>query len=219
MVDFDGFISCTVFTPGCNFRCPFCHNALLVTGAAATINESDVFDYLVKRKGLVDAVCITGGEPTLHKDLPSFIKKVKNLSFLVKLDSNGTNPQMLKNLIDEKLVDYVAMDIKSDKQNYSLVAGVDNIRLDLIQESIDLLRSSNIGYEFRTTLVKEYHNEEMMKNISVWLAGSTNYYLQKFEDKGGNLIGGLSAIDKETANRFKDILSTTICNVNLRNYD
>ena len=127
MVDYDGFIACTVFTKGCNFLCPFCHNASLVTGEAAEIPEEEVFDYLTKRKGLVDAVCITGGEPTLQKDLKEFILKVRALGYRVKLDTNGTNPVILKELLTEGLLDYVAMDIKSDFDGgYEAVTGVSN---------------------------------------------------------------------------------------------
>ena len=157
LVDFDGYISCTLFTSGCNYRCPFCHNSPLIK-EQPSLNMEEILNYLSLRKKMLDAVVITGGEPTLHKELPSVLKQIKDLGYIIKLDTNGTNPKMLKELIDKKLIDYVAMDIKASSNCYSLVTGVINPFLDNIKESINILKTSNINFEFRTTLVKEFHS-------------------------------------------------------------
>ncbi|MBO4535264.1 MAG: anaerobic ribonucleoside-triphosphate reductase activating protein, partial [Clostridia bacterium] len=188
LVDYDGYVACTVFTGGCNFRCPFCHNAALVTGIAdcPTISEEEVFDYIRSRRGLVDALAITGGEPTLHRDLPLFIHRARELGVRIKLDTNGTNPEMLKGLIEAGLVDYVAMDIKNVPAKYPLTAGVE-MDLAPIQASIDILKEGKVDYEFRTTIVEGHHTVEDVEEIARWIAPSSQYYLQCFADKGGNL--------------------------------
>lgn len=218
MVDYDGYIACTLFTSGCNFRCPFCHNSSLVMGGAASIDESEVFDYLKKRKGLVDAVCITGGEPTLHKDLPAFITQLKALGYKIKLDTNGTNPAMLKELIDAKLIDYVAMDIKNSFDKYMLTAGVKEVDLSAIKESIDILMSSSIGYEFRTTLIREYHDIDDIKAIANLLKGANKYFLQKYKDSDECISHGFSEIDKEEVDIYVDYLNKSIKTVGVRGY-
>lgn len=218
MVDYDGYIACTLFTSGCNFRCPFCHNSSLVMGGATRIDESEVFDYLKKRKGLVDAVCITGGEPTLHKDLPAFITQLKALGYKIKLDTNGTNPAMLKELIDAKLIDYVAMDIKNSFDKYMLTAGVKEVDLSAIKESIDILMSSSIGYEFRTTLIREYHDIDDIKAIANLLKGANKYFLQKYKDSDECISHGFSEIDKEEVDIYVDYLNKSIKTVGVRGY-
>ena len=156
MVDYDGKIACTVFTGGCNFRCPFCHNGALVVGDVKSpeISIDEVFDYLAKRKGLVDAVCVTGGEATLQPDLAEFYEKVRAMGYATKLDTNGLRPDVLKDLLDRGLLDYVAMDIKNSKAKYALTTGVKNVDLAKIEESVNILKNSNVDYEFRTTLIK-----------------------------------------------------------------
>ena len=219
MVDFDGYIACTVFTPGCNFRCPFCHNAALVTGQAAEISESEVFDYLNKRKGLVDAVCITGGEPTLQPDLKDFIVRVRALGYKVKLDSNGTNPAVLEELIAEGLLDYVAMDIKSDFETYGDVIGVQNAALlDRVKKSIEILKASPIDFEFRTTAIKEFHSEKNFAAIAEIVRGAKKFFIQKFKDGENNLTQGLHELPEEEAKKFLAEVQKTVPKTGLRGY-
>lgn len=220
MVDFDGYISCTVFTPGCNFRCPFCHNAALVTNEAQEIPESEVFDYLEKRKGLVDAVCITGGEPTLQPDLEDFIVRVRALGYKVKLDSNGTNPALLSRLIERGLLDYVAMDIKSDFDSYEEVIAVpSSALLPKIRESVALLKASPIDFEFRTTAIAEYHSEKNYAAIAEIVRGGKRFYIQKFKDGENNLTQGLlHELPKEEAEKFLAEVRKTVPVVGLRGY-
>lgn len=221
MVDYDGFIACTVFTKGCNFLCPFCHNASLVTGDAVEIPEEDVFDYLTKRKGLVDAVCITGGEPTLQKDLKGFIQKVRDLGYRVKLDTNGTNPAVLKELLTEGLLDYVAMDIKSDFDGgYEDVTGVSNPRLlEKVKESVEILKSIAPDYEFRTTAIQEFHSEKTFAKIAEIVKGAKRFFIQKFKDGETNLTQGLlHELPKEQAEKFASVVSSFVGSVGLRGY-
>lgn len=199
LVDYDGYVACTVFTGGCNFRCPFCHNAALVTGVGdcPPLAQEEVFDYLSSRRSLVDAVCITGGEPTLHRDLPLFIHKVRALGYRVKLDTNGTNPTMLANLIRSSMLDYVAMDIKNSPAKYDQTAGA-KVDMDVIRQSADILLLGDVDYEFRTTVVAGYHTVEDIAAIAAYIQGARRYYLQCFADKGGNLTQGLQAIPEAT---------------------
>ena len=204
MVDYDGYISCTVFTRGCNFLCPFCHNSSLVTGEAIKIPEEDVFDYLTKRKGLVDAVCITGGEPTLQRDLKDFILRVRALGYRVKLDTNGTNPTMLRELLEEGLLDYVAMDIKTDFEQYEDVTGVSNSALlARVKESAEILKAIAPDYEFRTTAIAEYHSEANYGKIAEIVRGAKRFFVQKFKDGETNLTQGiLHELPEEEAQKF-----------------
>ena len=219
MVDFDGHLCATVFTAGCNFRCPFCHNADLVNGTnLSEIGEDDFFAYLNKRKGMIDAVCVSGGEPKLNKDLPEFIKKIKDLGLLVKLDTNGTNPQMLKQLVTDGLVDYVAMDIKNSRENYLKTAGKGNFDLNKIDESIAFLKTGVVPYEFRTTLISEHHSPANIEKMATWLSGADKLYLQHFVDSGNCIEDGMSEIKLAEAEKFKTILEKTIKHVYLRGY-
>jgi len=193
LIDYPGHIAATVFTVGCNFRCPFCHNPELVSGmgySASSILEDEFFQLLENRKGKLEGVCITGGEPTIQPDIVDFIRKIKNLGFKVKLDSNGTRPDVLRRLFLEKLLDFVAMDIKNSPEKYS---NTTNSKADIgrIKLSVDLIRNSGIDYEFRTTVVPGLHEEGDFEKIGVWLEGSRKYVLQAFEDKGKILDPGL----------------------------
>ena len=217
LVDFDGYVACTLFTGGCNYRCPFCHNSPLIKNQP-TISLEEIFDYLSKRKKMIDAVVITGGEPTLHKELPEVIKQIKELGFIIKLDTNGTNPKMLKELINNKLIDYVAMDIKSSYETYHIVTGIDNPLLDRVKESINILKTEDIDFEFRTTLVKEYHNLETINNIKEFVMGSKKMFLQKFVLRETCLNQDLNEVDIDTANLYKEILETVVEKVYLRGY-
>lgn len=186
LIDYPGKIAATVFTVGCNFRCPFCHNPELVltNNQQLTTNnrlEKEFFAFLKKRKGKLEGVCITGGEPAIQPDLVDFIKKVKKLGFLVKLDTNGSRPDVLKKVIDEKLVDFIAMDIKDSLPKYQKTSGsqVDRERIKL---SVDLIRNSKIPYEFRTTVVPGLHKEKDFSEIARWLSGAEAYYLQEYRE-------------------------------------
>lgn len=218
LVDYEGHMCATIFTGGCNFRCPFCHNSGLVNQEVEQIMESEVLEYLNKRKGILDSVTISGGEPTLQPDLDVFIRKVKDLGFFVKLDTNGTRPEVLKMLIDNKLLDYVAMDVKNNFDEYQAISGVVKPSIDKIKESLDVLKNSGIDYELRTTLVKEYHKENNIISLSKDLEGHKRLYLQKFVDSGSCISGGLSEINKNDALKFKGILEKTIEKVVLRGY-
>lgn len=217
LVDFDGHLCATIFTSGCNFKCPFCHNSSLVINPSNEISEKDVLEFLDKRRKQLDSVCISGGEPTLHKDLPNFIKKIKDLGFLVKLDTNGTNLEMLEYLIENKLIDYVAMDIKNSIENYSLTTNC-NINTDNIERTIKYIMSCGIDYEFRTTLVNEFHTLEDIKRISKLIKGAKKYYLQKFVDNDNCISSDLHEINKTIALEFKELLTKNIPNTNLRGY-
>ncbi len=191
LIDYPGKIAATVFTNGCNFRCPFCHNPELVHGSRFTVHGDDrvekqvdeFFGFLETRKGKLDGVCITGGEPTLQPDLVDFIKRIKELGFAVKLDSNGTRPDVLRELFEKKLVDYVAMDIKASPGNYQKVCGA-KIDLERIKLSVDLIKNSRVDYEFRTTIVPGLHNEKEFEEVAEWLNGAKRYILQKYQDYG-----------------------------------
>lgn len=179
LIDYPGKISAIVFTVGCNFRCPYCHNPELVDETATEITEATVFDFLKRRKNLLDAVTVTGGEPTMHDDLPDFLRRVKEMGFLVKLDSNGTNPDMLEHVIGEKLVDYLAMDMKAPLSSYEKVVGRP-VSEEKMRRSIALLKESGVPYEFRTTVVKSLTSPDDLRGIGEDIRGARRYFLQKF---------------------------------------
>lgn len=210
LLDFPGKVACTVFTGGCNFKCPFCHNASLVLSPNEFKSaQEDIFIYLSSRKGIIDGVCITGGEPLLQPDIEDFIVKVKELGLLVKLDTNGSFPSKLKTLLDKGLLDYVAMDIKASKENYSKLCGAD-INIKDIEKSVEILKESNIPYEFRTTAVKELHTKEDFYNIGLWLKGTERYFIQGFVDSGNLIKEGLSAF---SAAEMKELLKEVQQNI------
>lgn len=218
MVDYEGHLCCTIFTGGCNFRCPFCQNADLVNVEHLfQYSEQEFFDYLEKRKGIIDSVCVSGGEPTLQSDLKEFIAKLKARGLLVKLDTNGTNFELLKSLIDDKLIDYVAMDIKNGPAAYEKTAGA-RVNIDDIRRSVELLKTNIIPYEFRTTLVDGHHTIETITDMSRWLAGADKLYLQHFVDGGTCLQQNLHDVPKSEAQKFANILSQSITHVYLRGY-
>ncbi len=181
LVDYPGKVACTLFTPGCNFRCPYCHNPELIkpTHQYQIIPEDEFLQWLSSRKGWLDGVCVTGGEPTLQKDLPEFARKVKDLGFLFKLDSNGTNPQMLEKMLDAGLIDFVAMDIKAPLEDYSKATKVSVVEAD-IKKSVELIRTRAPDYEFRTTVGPAWYSADYAKRIGEWLKGSKAYYIQQY---------------------------------------
>ena len=184
LLDYPGKVASTIFTGGCNFRCPYCHNGDLVLNHTTMepYSEEEIFSHLNKRKNTLNGVCITGGEPTLQTELPDFIRKVKSLNLLIKLDTNGTNPAMLRSLLDEGLLDYVAMDIKHCKSKYNDVACMNPLDIQSIEESVDILKNCNIDYEFRTTVTRELHKMEDFEEIGKWIEGSKAYYLQPYKE-------------------------------------
>lgn len=179
LLDYPEHIAATVFTGGCNFRCPFCHNGELVLdpGCQPSVPEEEVLAYLKKRQGILQGVCITGGEPTLQRDLRKFLQKIKELEYPIKLDTNGYMPGVLWELLQEHLIDYVAMDIKASRDNYARAAGLPHIDISRIEESIGILKSSGIPYEFRTTVVKGIHTVAEFEKIGKWIAGCPAYLL------------------------------------------
>lgn len=220
LLDFPGHIAATIFTGSCQFRCPFCQNsALIPNSVSAEYTEEEILAFLKKRSGILEGVAITGGEPTLQPDLESFIRKVRTLGFLVKLDTNGYRPDVLKHLCEEKLLDYVAMDIKSCPDHYSIVSGIPNLNLEPIFESISFLKQNTVPFEFRTTLVKELHTAADMEQIGKWLAGDSQYFLQNYKDSDQVLTPGLHGFTKEELLTFASILKPYIPNVNLRGID
>lgn len=219
LVDFDGYAAATVFLAGCNLRCPFCQNAALVEGSLPEcIGEGEFFAFLEKRRGLLDAVCISGGEPTLRPELPDFCRKIKESGYLVKLDTNGTSPRMLRELIEANLVDYVAMDVKAPLYDYEPLLLAEGDASARVSESIELLKRGALPYEFRTTLVSEMIDESRITNLAELLRGADKLFLQKFEDRGGNLAEGLTAVPLETAKAYAEILSKAVKQVVLRGY-
>lgn len=197
LLDYPGRVACTVFTYGCDFRCPFCHNASLVEGQEpAQIDEESFFSFLKSRRGILDGVAITGGEPTMAEGLFDFMKRVRDLGFLIKLDSNGSFPDRLEAVIDAGLVDYIAMDVKSSRENYAKVAGVP-VDIAKIERSITLLKTSGVAHEFRTTVVKGLHTVEDIAAIAAWMGPDEPYFLQGFVDSGDILTQGCDAFGKE----------------------
>ncbi len=218
LLDYPEKTACTLFTAGCNFRCPFCHNAALVTHIDNSnfYTEEYILDYLKKRKGVLDGVCITGGEPLMHKQLPEFIKKVKSLGFLVKLDTNGSYPERLAALIDSGIIDYVAMDIKNCKEKYLLTADCSDDDLRNVEKSVELLKQNKVDFEFRTTIVKEYHTVDDIKKISEWIEGADKYFLQNFIDSGDLIKNNLSAVPHETLDLMQTYAQDVIPKVEKR---
>lgn len=220
LLDFDDKITAVIFLGGCNMRCPFCHNfdLVMMPENCEEISFDEVLEYLKKRKNVLDAVTFTGGEPTLDKDLKNMIKQVKDLGYVIKLDSNGTNPKVIKDLVEPHLIDYVAMDIKNSFTNYHKTCGT-NISLENVKESIRYLMNSGIDYEFRTTIIDEFHSVDDMKEISEMIKNAKKYRLQKFVDQGTCLVDGLHEVPLEKAESFIEILKPFITNVGLRGYD
>jgi len=204
LVDYPGVVACTIFTPGCNFRCPYCHNPELIkpTHAYQIIPESEFLTWLSGRKGWLDGICVTGGEPTLQKDLPEFAKKVKALGFKFKLDSNGTNPGMLEQMLDANLVDFIAMDIKAPLADYSTATRVAVVQ-ENIQKSVDLIRTRAPDYEFRTTVGPAWYSKDAAKRIGEWLDGSKAYYLQQYVP--GNTLDPALSQDRFTKEELEEL--------------
>ncbi|MGH4139885.1 anaerobic ribonucleoside-triphosphate reductase activating protein [Clostridium sp.] len=226
LLDYPNHLACMLFVSGCNFRCPYCHNSSLVLNESTEVYfQQDILNFLNKRVNILEGVCISGGEPTIYEDLKDFIIKIKaSTSLKVKIDTNGTNPKLIKELINERLIDYVAMDIKSDIENYLDACGVkDHELLDNIKKSIDLLKENKVDYEFRTTVVKGIHTLRNFENIGKMLKGESKYYIQNYLDSGdilykrNNKKDVLTGFNESELNKIKNILGGYLSNVIIRN--
>jgi len=210
LLDYPGELACTLFTRGCNFTCPFCHNSSLVLldekTRADIIPTDEVLQFLQERYGKIDGVCITGGEPLMQPDLTQFITSVKSMGYLVKLDTNGYMPDKLQQLIDAHLIDYIAMDVKNSEEKYALTVGRKNINFDKIKQSIEIIKHSGLQYEFRTTAIKEYHSIEDFEKISELIGSdTTSYFIQNFIDSGAVIKDGLHGYTKDELLVYKKI--------------
>ena len=223
LLDFPGKVACTVFFQGCNFRCPFCHNSDLLPGQGQPLmDDQELLDFLQKRKGLLDGVCITGGEPTLQAQLMELMRRIKELGYAVKLDTNGSRPQVLRQLVEAGVVDYVAMDIKNSREEYSKTAGMNESLLPQVEESIRYLLSGAVDYEFRTTVAKPLHTAASIEAMGNWVAQwgkPKRWYLQCYMDRESVLGSGLSAPGKEEMERYCKILGLYTEAISLRGMD
>ena len=217
LLDYPGLVAATIFTGACNFRCPYCHNADLVLNPSSqpVIPEEEILSHLRKRKGITQGVCITGGEPTLQKDLKDFIKKLKELDLKVKLDSNGYKPEVLKDLVKDNLLDYIAMDVKAPLDEYDVIAGV-KLDTSKLKESIDFLIAGDLPFEFRTTVIKDFHTRESFEKISELIKGAKNYYLQGYIDSPNVIQPGLTSYTYEEMQEFLPIFEGKVEHVEIR---
>ena len=221
LLDYPGHMAATIFTGNCNLRCPFCHNSELVLDPDVFPREDEdlILAFLRKRHGILKGVCITGGEPTLQPDLAEYIRKIKDIGYLVKLDTNGFNPAVLRSLIDERLIDYTAVDIKAGRNNYATATGMQQVNIPLIEETVELLSQNSIDHEFRTTAVKGIHTDEDFEDISGWLPSDCRYFIQSYNETAG--IGDLKceSFSKEELTHFLDIVRPRISQSELRGVD
>ncbi|MBO5869674.1 MAG: anaerobic ribonucleoside-triphosphate reductase activating protein [Clostridia bacterium] len=217
LLDFPGHVACTFFAHGCNLRCPFCHNAgLVVRKPSNIINMEEISDFLKKRHGILDGVCLTGGEPLAQKDAIEFLRFLRSFGYKTKLDTNGFYPERLKEIIDEGLVDYIAMDIKSSPENYALAVGVEGIDISTMMQSVEIIKSSGVDYEFRTTAVKGLHLVSDFERIGIWLDGAKRYFIQQFIDSGDLISQGYDAFSKEETEEILAAVRKHIPNAEIR---
>lgn len=220
LLDYPGVVACTVFTAGCNFRCPFCHNAMLVLPEQIDdecLTDDEVFGFLKKRRGVLDGVAVTGGEPLLHADMPEFFARVKELGYKIKLDTNGSNPELLSEIVKNKLVDRVAMDIKNAPEEYARTIGLKSFDIAPVERSKEMLLRGDIDYEFRTTVVKGIHTKESLIGAAKWIEGAKEYYLQQFKDSGNLILpDGLSAYDEKQMHALADAVRDYVPTVEVR---
>ena len=218
LLDFPGHTAATVFTGGCNLRCPFCHNAPLVTELSdfEAQDETLVTDFLKKRTGILDGLAITGGEPLLQPDIRGFIERVRALGFAVKLDTNGCYPEKLKELVEAGLVDYVAVDVKNSKERYAETVGIPGFDLTPVEETVDFLKRGLVPYEFRTTVVKELHSVDDIGKIGQWIAGAPRYFLQNFTDSGDLVGSGLHPHEKAVLEVMREVARANVPATELR---
>ncbi len=220
LLDFPGRVACTVFLGGCDFRCPFCHNYQLADGSAAPVlDDAELFRFLEKRRGLLDGVAVTGGEPCLRRDLPEFLGRIRAMGFAVKLDTNGAHPAMLRRVLEEGLVDYAAMDIKNSPAKYAVTAGLDAFDPAPVEESVRLLMEGRVDYEFRTTVVDELHEAADFEAIGAWIAGARRYFLQVFTDRDTVPFGNLHAPSADRLRTYLEIARKYVPDTHLRGAD
>ena len=221
LLDYPGHVAATIFTGCCNFRCPFCQNGDLVLrpGQIPALDEEEILGVLKKRRGVLTGVCVTGGEPTLQPDLAVFLKKIKDLGYLVKLDTNGYLPDVVEGLVREGLLDYVAMDIKSSPEHYAAAAGFPGLRMEPVFRSVSFLRGCGLPFEFRTTVVKGIHDAEDFRSIGRWLEGPHPYFLQSYRESEGVISPVFDAFSKEELEGFRNLLLPRIPNTSLRGVD
>ena len=216
VVDYPGLLCATVFTPGCNLRCPFCHNGTLVLDDEPNVSEQVVFDFLGTRKNKLDAVCLSGGEPLLQKGVEEFLRKVKDMGFKTKLDTNGTKPQYLKELLESGVVDYVAMDIKNSPAKYAETVGVKAFSLKPVYESINIIKSSGVDYEFRTTVTKTFHDEKSLVEASHMIEDAAVWYLQTYRESENVIDKSVEGYSEEEMKCLCENLRKTVPFVRLR---
>ena len=217
LLDYPGRVACTVFLGGCDLRCPFCHNGGLVLEAAPPqLDSGELLAFLKKRVGLLDGVCITGGEPLLRPGLAGLLSQIKELGYPVKLDTNGSHPERLRSLVEAGLIDYAAMDVKNSPQRYGETAGLPGLELTPFRESVSYLLQGTVDYEFRTTVVREFHDADSFRAIGPWIAGARRYFLQSFVDRDSVLQAGLHPWDRETLASFGDLVRPYVEQVELR---
>lgn len=221
LLDYPGRVAATIFLGGCNFRCPFCQNSSLVLSPCMQpeIPGNQVLSFLKKRRGILEGVCVTGGEPTLSPELPEFLEKIRALGYPIKLDTNGTRPDMIKYLVSQNLIQMTAVDIKACPDNYPSLCGLMHPDLDAVKETTDFLLKGTLDYEFRTTVVRELHSERDFVEIGQWIAGAKAYYLQAYRDSDEVLQPGFSSYSREEMKHFRHILKRTIPLVGLRGID
>lgn len=217
LLDFPGKVACTVFLGGCDFRCPFCHNWDILDPSTPVIMEEDEFyKFLDKREGLLDGVAITGGEPLLRTGMVDFIKGIKSRGFLVKLDTNGNHPDRLKELVSEGLLDYVAVDVKNNKERYGETVGIPMLDISKIEETISFLLEGNVPYEFRTTVLRQFHDVDSFKGIAEWIEGAEHYFIQSFVDRETVPFSGLEAYSPEELEEFKKLVEPHVKHIDIR---
>lgn len=221
LLDYPGKVAATIFLGGCNFRCPFCQNSSLVLNPSAQpeIPVKEVLSFLKKRKGILDGVCITGGEPTLSPDLPELLQEIRTLGYPIKLDTNGTHPALLKTLTEQNLIQMTAVDIKACPDNYPALCGLVHPELDAVKETVEFLKNGTLDYEFRTTVIRELHSEKDFIEIGQWLTGAKAYYLQAYRDSEEVLQPGFSSYTRKELEHFREILKRTIPLVEFRGID
>lgn len=218
LLDYPEHTACTVFTGGCNLRCPFCHNASLVLDPASVdeTDEEKFFSFLKKRKGILDGVCITGAEPLINTDIENFMFRIKQLGFKVKLDTNGTLPLRLKSVVENGLADYVAVDIKNSKKLYEITVGVSYFNTSPVEKTVDYLMGGDIPYEFRTTVTRTFHTENSMRELSEWIKGAKRYFLQNFVNSGDLINSQIEGYSPEEMQKMLDIVKPNIPSAQIR---
>ncbi len=217
LLDYPGRVACTVFLGGCDMRCPFCHNSELADGSAPPVMEdTELFSFLAKRKGLLDGVAVTGGEPLLREEAVDLLRRIRDLGYDIKLDSNGTHPERLRRIAEEGLIQYAAMDIKNSPDRYAETAGLKKMDLGPVRESVSFLLEGRVDYEFRTTAVAELHDDRSFTEIAAWISGARRYFLQKFTDRESVPFEGFHAPEDESLKRWADLVRPHVESIGIR---